>query len=118
MASLVGGLQRIRNEVHGVVTTNDFSIPTWLAIGGFLHMLGQSWLPYKNIAYYFPLLYLVYRVARVKLDSDRLYTSAFADTLPGKWSATLPEQSDATATSDGVVMFLLGARFNQSVSSP
>jgi hypothetical protein len=97
-----------------------FSIPSWLAIGASVQLLSQSWLP-AGMGYWLPLLYIVYRAARVCVDSSRIFKSTFTDVKFGGWTAKLPEPEDPSAvtdTSDGVVMFLLGTRINQLVHWP
>lgn len=104
--------------------------PRWTAGGNwFLHrnvvslrsrfqILTQAWLPY-GLRYWLPLWYIIYRVGKVTIGCRRIFTGTFTNVKLGRWSATLPgpdEASAVTATSDGVVMFLLGARINQSVS--
>lgn len=56
-------------------------------------------------------------MVRVAIDSRRIFPGSFANVRHGKWTATLPEQEpeNMTASSDGVVMFMLGVRFNQYV---
>lgn len=106
-----------KDDFGDLLEVTDFSIVTWLAIGAGLQLLSQSWLP-AGLSYWLPLSYLVYRIARACIDSCRIFTSTFTNIKFGRWSATLPEPADpsaVTATSDGVVMFLLGARINQFV---
>ena len=106
-----------KDDFGDLLEVTDFSILTWLAIGAGLQLLSQLWLP-AGLSYWLPLFYLVYRIARACIDCRRIFTGTFTNVKFGRWSATLPEpadQSAVTATSDGVVMFLLGARINQSV---
>lgn len=106
-----------KNDFGDLLEVTDFSIVTWLAFGAALQQLSQSWLP-SGLSYWLPLLYLVYRIARVSIDCRRIFTGTFTNIAFGRWSATLPEPDDpsaVSATSDGVVMFLLGARINQFV---
>ena len=106
-----------KDDFGDLLEVTDFSIATWLALGAGLQLLSQSWLP-LGLSYWLPLSYLIYRVARVSVDCTRIFTGVFTNVLSGRYSATLPEPEDpsaVTATSDGVVMFLLGARINQFV---
>lgn len=106
-----------KDDFGDLLEVTDFSIATWLAIGAGLQLLSQSWLP-SGLSYWLPLFYLIYRIARACIDCCRVFTGTFTSLRFGRWSATLPEPADpsaVTATSDGVVMFLLGARINQSV---
>ena len=108
-----------KDDFGDLLEVTDFSIATWLAFGAGLQLLSQSWLP-AGLSYWLPLLYLIYRIARVSVDCRRLFTGSFTNVVFGRWSATLPEPEDpsaVTATSDGVVMFLLGPRINQFVTS-
>lgn len=117
MVSLGALYLNFKNDFGDLLEVTDFSIATWLAFGAGLQLLGQSWLP-SGLSYWFPLLYLIYRIARVSIDCRRIFTGTFTNVLLGRWSATLPEPEDpsaVTATSDGVVVFLLGARINQFV---
>jgi hypothetical protein len=117
MASLRALYLNFRDDYGDLLEVTDFSIATWLAFGAGLQLLSQSWLP-SGLSCWLPLLYLIYRIARVSIDCRRIFTGTFTNVVFGRWSATLPEPEDSsavTATSDGVVMFLLGARINQFV---
>ena len=117
MASLRALYVNFKNDFGDLLEVTDFSIATWLAFGAGLQLLSQSWLP-SGLSYWLPLGYLVYRIARASFDCSRIFTGTFTTVMSGRWSATLPDPEDpsaVTATSDGVVMFLLGARINQSV---
>ena len=106
-----------KDEFGDLLEVTDFSITTWLALGAGVQLLSQSWLP-SNWSYGIPLLYLSYRMIRVAIDCQHIFTGAFTNVAFGRWSTTLPESSDVSAmstTSDGVVLFLLGARINQCV---
>lgn len=117
MTSFRGLYLNFKDNYGDLLEVTDFSIVTWLALGAGLQLLSQSWLP-SGLSYWLPLLYLIYRITRVSIDCLRVFTGTFTDVVFGRWSATLPEPEDpsaVTATSDGVVMFLLGARINQFV---
>lgn len=117
LASLRALYLNFKNDFGDLLEVTDFSIATWLAFGAGLQLLSQSWLP-SGLSYWLPLLYLVYRIARLSIDCRCFFTGTFTNVMFGRWSATLPEPEDpsaVTATSDGVVMFLLGARINQFV---
>ena len=117
MVSLQALYSNFKDDYGDLLEVPDFSIPTWLAFGAGLQLLSLRWLP-PNLSYWLPLLYLGFRVARVSVDCQRIFTGTFTSVISGRWTAALPEPEDAsavTATSDGVVMFLLGARINQSV---
>ena len=118
MASLRALYLNFKDDYGDLLEVTDFSIATWLAFGASLQLLSQSWLN-PQLSYLIPLVYLVYRVARVSIDCRRIFTGTFTNVVFGRWSATLPEPENpltVSATSDGVVMFLLGARINQFVS--
>lgn len=118
MTSLRALYLNFKNDLGELLEVTDFSIATWLAFGAGFQILTQAWLPY-GLRYWLPLWYIIYRVGKVTIDCRRVFTGTFTNVKFGRWSATLPEPDEAsavTATSDGVVMFLLGARINQSVS--
>lgn len=118
MTSLRALYVNFKNDYGDLLEVTDFSIATWLAFGACLQLLSQSWLP-SGLSYWLPLTYVLYRIARVSIDCRRIFTGTFTNVVFGRWSATLPEPEDlsaVTATSDGVVMFLLGARINQFVT--
>ena len=53
------------------------------------------------------------------VDTLRLYTGSYTTLMRGRWTATLPEPEvplEVNTSSDGLVLFVLGARINQSVS--
>lgn len=117
MASLRALYLNFKNDFGDLLEVTDFSIATWLAFGAGLQLLSQSWLT-PSLSYWLPLLYLIHRIAKVSIDSYRVFTGTFTNVMFGRWTATLPEpeaSSPITATSDGVVMFLLGARINQYI---
>lgn len=117
MTSLRALYLNFKNDFGDLLEVTDFSIATWLAFGAGLQLLTQSCLP-SGLSYWLPLLYLIYRVARLSIDCRRVFTGTFTNVMFGPWSATLPEPEEpsaVTVTSDGVVMFLLGARINQFV---
>ena len=118
MAYLRSLYQNFKDDYSHLLEVTDFSIITWLAFGAILQLLSQSWFS-PQLSYLIPLVYLVYRLAKVSIDCRRIFTGTFTNVMLGRWSATLPEPEDpstVTATSDGVVVFLLGARINQCVS--
>ncbi|MCJ1462835.1 hypothetical protein MMC07_001438 [Pseudocyphellaria aurata] len=117
MPSLRALYLNFKNDIGDLLEVTDFSILTWLAFGASLQLLCQSWLP-SGLSYWLPLLYLIYRAVRASLDCGRIFTGTFTNVKFGRWTATILEPEDpsaVTATSDGVVMFLLGARINQFV---
>ena len=119
MVSLRAVYLNFKDDYGDLLEATDFSIATWLAFGASLQLLSQWCLP-SGLSYWLPLLYLIFRIARVSVDCKRIFTGTFTDVILGRWSATLPEPEDPstmTATSDGIVMFLLGARINQFVPS-
>ena len=118
MLSLRAFYANFKNDYGDVLEVTDFSVPTWLVFGAALQLLSQSCLP-TRLSSCLPLLYLLYRIAKVSIDCNCIFSRTFTNLKFGRWSATLPEPKDpsaVTATSDGVVMFLLGARINQSVN--
>ena len=109
--------QNFKQDLGTLLEVTDFSIPTWLAFGATFQLLSQSYLLSPNLSYWLPLLYLLYRISKtILIDCRRIFSGCFTDVVLGRWSARLPEpDSDVGRTADGVVMFLLGARINQSV---
>lgn len=104
-----------KNDFGDLLEVTDFSVVSWLAFGASLQLLSQYWLP-SGLSYWLPLVYIVYRIARVSFDCSRIFTGTFTNVKFGRWTGTLAEPEDpsaVTATSDGVVMFLLGARINK-----
>ena len=96
---------------------NDFNSSTWMAMGASLLLLGQYYLP-SRLSSSLPLVYLLYRIVKMIVDTFGLHTFSYTSLVRGRWTATLGEP-DASAEfnrgSDGIVMFVLGARINQSV---
>lgn len=104
--------QRIRQEVqdfydqfYDILEKSDFSIPTFLAFGAALQLLFFAYLP-PRVATLIPLTWLGYRFIRSLAGSRDVFRTSFTDVQLGKFSARVPD-------SDGVVVFLLGARLNQ-----
>ena len=117
MASPRALYDNFKKDYGNLLEVTDFSIITWLAFGASLQLLSQSWLP-SRLSLWLPLFYLFYRIARASIDCTRIFSGTFTNVKFGRWTATLQEPEDPSAitvTSDGVVMFLLGARINQSV---
>lgn len=117
MLSLRALYINFKDDFGHLLEVTDFSIATWLAFGAGLQLLSQSWLPFR-FHYWLPLWYLTHRIGKVSINSYRAFTGTFTNVVFGRWSATLPELEDPsaiTATSSGVVVFVLGARINQFV---
>ena len=98
---------------------NDFKTSTWMAMGACLLLLSQYYLP-SGLSNALPLVYLLYRIARMIIDTFGLHTFSYTSLVRGRWTATLGEpdaSADLNGGSDGIVMFVLGARINQSVST-
>ena len=108
----------IRDALNELLEPNDFKISTWMAMGALLLLVAQSYLP-SNIGSRLPIIYLVYRLVKMFLDTWRLHTGSYTSLQRGRWTASLPEHLSPAKTgsnSDGLVMFVLGARINQFVS--
>ncbi|KAF2196655.1 hypothetical protein GQ43DRAFT_476125 [Delitschia confertaspora ATCC 74209] len=103
----------IHDQFYDLLELSDFSIPTWLALGAGLQQLSTSYLP-LHWSLYLPILWLGFRFSKAIFDTLRLPNASFADIKPGKWTTPFPEldNSSKTSTSNGVVVFLLGARLN------
>ncbi|KAL8970872.1 MAG: hypothetical protein Q9197_003581 [Variospora fuerteventurae] len=103
-------------EILGdVLEHQDFSMQTWLALGAAFQLFALAWLP-SRLSFWFPLAWLAYRLTRTALDSWNPHRSKLWSRIKrGRWMGQLPEPenpSEATETSEGVVIFLLGARLN------
>ncbi|KAL8769776.1 MAG: hypothetical protein Q9209_004392 [Squamulea sp. 1 TL-2023] len=107
-----------RHIINEIFEPQDFSLSTWMTFGAILLLLSQAYLP-SNVSNALPLLYLAYRVIKMVFDSLRLHTGSYTTLKRGRWSAALPEPEnpeEVNSGMDGVVMFVLGARINQSVA--
>ncbi|EPE36452.1 hypothetical protein GLAREA_05790 [Glarea lozoyensis ATCC 20868] len=103
-----------KDDFGDLLETTDFSVATWLALGAGLQLLSQTLMP-MNLAFWLPLIYLLQLVIRVWIACRNIFTGSFKGIRFGRWSTQFSEPSEGskkTATSDGVVMFLLGARIN------
>lgn len=103
--------------VKELLEPNDFNISTWMAMGATIMLLLQCYLP-ASLGSSLPILYLIFRLVKMIIDSFRLHTGCFTNMMRGRWTATLSEPSDAGEANNGsdcIVMFVLGARLNQSV---
>lgn len=108
-------------EILGdVLEHQDFSMQTWLALGAAFQLFALAWLP-SRLSFWIPLAWLAYRLLRTALDSwNPRRSKLWAPIRRGRWMGQLPvpeNPSEATETSDGVVMFLLGARLNQCATT-
>lgn len=89
-----------------------------MAMGVALLVIGQSYLHLSWIKE-LPFSYLIYSIAKMVYDTLRLHNASYMTLMRGRWAATLPESEIASSVnsgSDGLIMFVLGARINQSVS--
>ena len=102
-------------KLGNVFRVYDYRITTWLSIGAALQLLSLRFLP-PTISTLIPILYLTYRIIILASDTQRIYTGVFTNVKRGRWTAELPISSGKGDKSDGIVMFVLGARINQSVS--
>ncbi len=87
-------------------------------MGVALLVIGQSYLHLSWIKE-LPFSYLIYRIAKMIYDTLRLDNASYTTLMRGRWAATPPESEIASSVnsgSDGLIMFVLGARINQSVS--
>lgn len=111
-------ISTIQATLNELLEPNDFKISTWMAMGAGLLLLCQSYLS-PGLSSLLPLSYLTYRFLKMVFDTFRLHTNSYTNMMRGRWTATLPEPEvtvDVNSGSDGIVMFILGARINQSVS--
>ena len=108
----------IRAAFQQIVRPNTFYLSTWIAIGAVLLLIAQALSPVTHISTAIPLLFLLYRIAKTVIDTQRLGTGSFTSVKRGRWMVTVPESETAKGGSSGeVVAFLLGARINQCVIS-
>jgi len=108
----------LKNTLNELLEPNDFKISTWMAMGAALLVIGQSYFHFGWIEM-LPFSYLMYRIAKMILDTLRLHNGSYTTLMHGRWTAKLPEPEIASSVnsgSDGLIMFVLGARINQSVS--
>lgn len=102
-----------------ILEPNDFNISTWMAAGACVMLLGQRFLPYA-LGSWLPVVYLIYRFVKMLLDTARLHTGSYTSLITGRWTATLSapnEYGDVDNSRQGVVLFILGARINQYVTT-
>ena len=83
-------------------------MPTFLAFDAVLQLLSLAYLP-PRLSAALPLMWLGYRLLSSALDSRNVFKTSFTDVKRGQYTARLPDPSD------GVVVFVLGARLNQYV---
>lgn len=108
----------IKATLNELLEPNDFKISTWMAMGAGLLLLCQLYLP-SSFSSLLPLSYLTYRFLKMVFETFRLHNSSYTTMMRGRWTATLSEPEDSVnvnSGSDGIVIFVLGARINQSVS--
>ncbi|KAL8804715.1 MAG: hypothetical protein Q9182_002407 [Xanthomendoza sp. 2 TL-2023] len=105
-------------EILGdVLEHQDFSMQTWLALGAAFQLFALAWLP-TTFSFWLPLAWLAYRLIRTALDSWNVHRSRlWSGIREGRWMGQLPEPEislleASREPSEGVVMFLLGARLN------
>ena len=119
--SFLGNIFSTAKEIcNELFEPNDFKLTTWLAMGASLLLVAQSLLP-GRLSNGLPLAYLGYRLVKMVVDTLRLHTGSYTSLLHGRWTATLPEPespAEVNSGSDGIVIFLLGARINQCDSTP
>lgn len=104
-------IREIHDQFYDLLEKSDFSIITFLAFGAAFQLLSNIYLP-PRVSALLPLLWLGWRLCKSIVDSRDVYKSSFTDMVHGKSTTKLPE------TSDGIVLFVLGARLNQSVYCP
>ena len=117
--SFLSHILTIMDTIKELLEPNDYQTATWMALGASLLLLSQSYLPY-NLGNSVPLLYLGYRLMKMIYQTIRLPSVSFGSVVRGRWTATLGEpdvSKDFNGGSDGLVLFVLGARINQSVTS-
>ena len=96
------------DQFYDILEKSDFSIPTFLAFGAALQLLSLVYLP-LHLSISLPLFWLGYRLVRSTFASSDVFRTSFTDVMLGRYTAQLPNPSD------GVVIFVLGARLNQFV---
>ncbi|TVY86774.1 Monooxygenase [Lachnellula willkommii] len=97
--------KEIYDQFYDILEKTDFSILTFLAFGAALQLLSLAYLP-RRLSTSLPLLWLGYRLLRSIVGSRDVFRTSFTDVKLGKYTTNLP------GPSDGVVVFVLGARLN------
>ncbi|KAF2006388.1 hypothetical protein P154DRAFT_518008 [Amniculicola lignicola CBS 123094] len=102
----------VRNKLHefhqqwyDLIEKSDFSITTFLAFGAVLQLLSFTLLP-PRVSLLVPLTWLGYRIIISAFRTRDVGKSCFTDVVKGMHITQMPESSD------GIVVFILGARFN------
>lgn len=102
-------IEKVYDQFYDILEKSDFSIPTFLAFGAVLQLIGIAYLP-SRLSTLPPLLWLGWRFSKSLFESRDVFHSSFTDVARGKYTTRLPESSD------GIVLFVLAARLNQSVA--
>ncbi|KAF2184011.1 hypothetical protein K469DRAFT_667802 [Zopfia rhizophila CBS 207.26] len=103
---------RIRCQINYIFVPNTYRVSTWPSIGAVLQLLSLICLPYK-LSILAPILLLFQRAVAAARDARHIYSGPFSNVRRGRWITELqpPQKSgDTNGDSDGVVMFILGAR--------
>ena len=96
--------------LKGLLWVEDFSIPTWLALGASFHILLVTFLPFR-LSILLPFSWLLYRLCQSIISTRGIFKTSFTELNRGRWVGNIPDA--AGEDTNGVVCFVLGARLNQ-----
>ncbi|KAF1950140.1 hypothetical protein CC80DRAFT_554600 [Byssothecium circinans] len=114
---LVNRPSEIYSQFYDILEHSDFSLTTWLSLGAAFQLLSSYWLP-PRVSALLPLGWLAWRFLRSAYDMKRLdltgkkgYNMGINS---GRFSTVFEEPTgeNRTETNDGVVLFVLSARYN------
>ncbi|CAI6336691.1 unnamed protein product [Periconia digitata] len=114
---LVNRPSEIFAQYHDLIEHSDFSLPTWLSLGALFQVIMSFWLP-PRVSALLPLGWLAYRFLKSASDMNRLDLTGKEGYSMGITPGLLTTKFDEpvgdqkTKTNDGVVLFLLSARYN------
>ena len=72
-----------KDDYGDLLEATDFSVVSWLALGASLQLLSQSLLP-SSLAYYLPIAYVLYRIARVTFYCQQIFNGTFNNLVFGR----------------------------------
>jgi hypothetical protein len=115
MMSRFKNRKQIQKQLGFLFMPNDFSVLTWLAIGGCTWQLMSICIP-PYITSMLLALYLVLIASKTVISSRQIFTGSFVDVKRGRWTtklSNLKKGSEEPKDLEGVVIFVLGTRLNQ-----
>lgn len=96
------------DQYYDIIELSDFSIPTFLALGGVVQLIALASCG-PRIGAILPVAWLVFRLAKAVITSRGIGKTSFIVHKKGKFVSKLPDETD------GIVVFIIGARLNQYV---